>query len=348
MQPAVPNGESPFGYRGSRTDVVVTWAIRVVLAAVVGVALWLGWTYWRDSSVAQTGSQQARAVQNLHNLVSSRPNDAVLRERYGEALLAAGVRGEAIKQFEAALKINPEFTPALSALGLLAMDDRDWQKAEAYQTKIIDLLSKGEMAAQDVRLANAYYDLGTTLVEQRRYEEAVANLKESLRIKRDSSPVHYMLSVAYGRLNLVEEQKRELATVLAFDPKQAQANFDLGVILIKQGDIGQGAELLRIAADNAPSGVTLPLDELAKLGSAEKHLGVARRLEKAEPRKALAEARAAAAIEPALTDAVRMVARLWERLGDKTHALNAWERVAELSPGDAAAADAIKRLNDAK
>lgn len=346
--PPAPAEDSPFGYRGSRGDVAVTWAIRVVAAVLVAVVAWLGWSYWRDSTVAQTGSQQARAVANLHNLVASRPNDAVLRERYGEALLAAGSRGEAIAQFQAALKINPEFTPALSALGLLAMDDRDWKKAEGYQLKIIGLLAKGEMAAQDARLANAYYDLATTLVEEKRYEEAVANLKESLRIKRDSSPALYMLSVAYGRLGIVEEQKRALAVALSFDPKMAQANYDLGVILIKQGDIGNGAELLRIAADNAPSGVTLPADELAKLGSASEHLKAAKRLEASDPKKALAEARVAAAIDPASVDAVRLVARLWELRGDKTRALNAWERVSELLPGDPAATEAIKRLNNAK
>lgn len=344
-----PAGDTPFGYRRGRADTAVTWGIRIVLVAVIGVGGWLGWTYYRDSQVARTGSQQARAVQNLRNTVSSRPNDAVLRERLGEALLANGQRADAVAQFEAALTINPDFTPALSALGIIAMDQRDWKKAEGYQLKIIGLLINTEMASKDVRLANAYYDLGTTLVEERRYEEAVANLKESLRIKRDSSPAHYMLSVAYGKLGLVEEQKKELAIVVAFDPKEAQANYDLGVILVKQHDIGGGTELLRIAADNAPEGVALPQEELAKLGSAKDHLDAARRVEKSDPKKALAEARAAAAIDPSLADAVRLVALMWEKNGDTTKAVNAWERLLELVPGDKSATDAIQRLNpDAK
>jgi tetratricopeptide (TPR) repeat protein len=346
---ARPADETPFGYRRSRLDVALTWGIRLVLVAVIGVGGWLGWTYYRDSQVAKTGSQQARAVQNLRNMVASRPSDAVLRERLGEALLANGQRADAVVQFEAALKIDPAFTPALSALGIVAMDQREWKKAEGYQLKIISLLVGTEMASKDVRLANAYYDLGTTLVEERRYEEAVANLKESLRIKRDSSPAHYMLSVAYGKLGLVEEQKKELAIVVAFDPKQAQANYDLGAILVKQGDLGDGAELLRIAADNAPEGVALPVEELAKLGPAKGHLEAALRIQKSDPKKALAEARAAAAIDPTFSGAVRLVAVLWEKKGDKVKALNAWERLLELVPGDRSATDAIQRLSpDAK
>jgi len=344
------SGDSPFGVpQHGRLDAAVSWAIRIVLVAVIGVGIWLGWTYWRDSQVAQTGSQQARAVQNLRKNVASRPNDVVLRQRFGEALLANGQRAEAIAQFEAALKINKDYTPALSALGLIAMDEREWKTAEGYQVRIIGLLSATEMAAKDVRLANAYYDLGTTLVELRRYEEAVANLKESLRIKRDSSPAHYMLSVAYGKLGLPSEQKKELGIVVAFDPKHAQANFDLGVLLIKEGDAGQGAELVRIAADNAPEGVTMPQEELDKLGTAKDRLDAAVRLEKSEPKQALSEARVAAAIDPMSADAVRLVARLWEKNGDNLRASNAWERLLELVPEDPSATDAIRRLNpDAK
>jgi Tfp pilus assembly protein PilF len=201
------------------------------------------------------------------------------------------------------------------------------------------------MASKDAGLADVYYYLGTTYVEEKRYEDAVANLKKSLSIKRDSSPAHYMLATAYQRLNLPDMQAQELEIVVAFDPKQAQANYDLGMIALGKGDVAQAAELFRISADNAPAGVTQPKDELAKLGTASVHLASAQRLKSSDPAKALVEARIAAALDPASTPAVLLVAQLAEREKDTTRALNAWKRYLELVPGDKTATDAIQRLS---
>jgi Flp pilus assembly protein TadD len=205
------------------------------------------------------------------------------------------------------------------------------------------------MSGQDQRLANAYYYLGTTLVEMERTEEAVANLKESVRIKRDSAPVHYMLAVAYQRLGLPVQQKRELEIVVAFDPQDAQANYDLGLLLLREGEAAGAAELFRIAADRAPAGIAAPQEQLDALGESETRLAAARRYKDSDPKKALVEARIAAAIDPDDPEPVRLVAQLWEKAGDVKRAQNAWERLLELVPGDRQATDEIKRLNtDAK
>ncbi|MDO8964517.1 MAG: tetratricopeptide repeat protein [Coriobacteriia bacterium] len=340
-----PDGDSPFDATGRRGDRIVEWAIRIAAALAIGLVLYIGWSYYQDWRLSQTQSPAARAIANLRNSVGASPNSAILRVRFAEALLANGQRGEAIAQLDAALKIDPEFPSALSALGLIAMDQEEWPKAEGYWIKLIDILSKGEMAKNDQRLADAYYDLGTTLVELKRYEEAVTNLKESLRIKRDASPVHYMLSVAYARLGLPEQQQKELEIVVAFDPNLAQANYDLALLLLKKGDRATAAELLRIAVDRAPTGVELPQQELAKFGDAETHLALARSLKASDPKKALQEARIAAALDTMNADTVRLIAQLWDKTGDKTKAQNAWERLLELIPGDTEATAAIKRLN---
>jgi tetratricopeptide (TPR) repeat protein len=143
-------------------------------------------------------------------------------------------------------------------------------------------------------------------------------------------------------------QKQELAIVVAFDPKQAQANYDIGMLDLAAGDVAAAAESFRIAADNAPTGVTAPQAELDKLdaaGSASVRMASAQRLRSSDPKKALSEARVAAALDPANPDAVALVAQLWEKNGDKARALNAWNRLLELVPGDVTATDAVKRLS---
>lgn len=341
----VPSPEGRSRRSATSTDRWIKVATWTVVAAIVAVGAFLGWSYYSDVRLESTQSPAARAVANLRNIVAKTPNNATARVNLAEAMIANGQQNEAIDQLEAALKLDKGSAAALTDLGLIAMERREWKKAEGYWTQLIQMLSESEMSSKDQRLADVYYYLGTTLVEQKRYEEAVANLKESIAIKRDSSPVHYMLSVAYQRLNLPEMQRQELDTVLAFDPKEAQANYDAGVLLLKAGKTAEAAELFRISVDNAPSGVAAPQQELDKLGDAATHLATAKKLRADQPARALDEARIAAALDPSNAEAVRLVATLWETNKDPKRAQNAWERLLELVPGDKAATDAIKRLS---
>jgi tetratricopeptide (TPR) repeat protein len=336
---------SPFGRHGAPSDRwirVGTWAL---VLAVVLVAGFLAWNVYADKQQRDTQSPAARAVANLAGIVAKSPNLASARVRLAEAMMANGQQTEAIAQLEAALQIEKENVDALTDLGLIAMDRGEWAQSEQYWTKLISVLAAQEMSAQDQRLADVYYYLGTTFVEEKRYEEAVANLNESVKIKRDSSPVHYMLSVAYQRLGLPDRQEEELDIVLAFDPKQAQANFDKGMLLLKQGDTAGAAEYFRIAQDNAPGGITDPQKQLDLLGSASERLAQASQLQTSDPKRALTDARIAAALDPTSVPAVRLVAQLWEVEKDPKRAQNAWGRLLELVPGDVQATDAIKRLN---
>ena len=336
---------SPFGGHDVPADRYIRIATWVLAAAVVVVAIYLGYSYYSDVRLRDTQSPSARAVANLSAVVTKSPNVAMARVRLAEAMMADGQQAAAITQLEAALKIEKGNAAALTDLGLIAMQRSEWVKAEGYWTSLVTTLGTREMSGQDQRLADVYYYLGTTFVEEKRYEEAVANLKESIKIKRDSSPVHYMLSVAYQRLGLTDMQKEELTVVLAFDPMEAQANYDMGLILLKEGDIAGAAELLRISADRAPEGVDDPSKQLSLLGDASERLSEAVRLKSSDPKRALSDARIAAAIEPSNVSAVRLAAQLWEVNKDPKRAQNAWERLLELVPGDAMATDAVKRLS---
>jgi Flp pilus assembly protein TadD len=339
----------PFGPRIAPGDRWIKLATYLVIVAIVAVGGYLAWTYYGDYRIASTQSPSARAVANLEKVVAKAPSDPQARVQLAEALMANSQTDDAIAQLEAALKLDKANITALTDIGLIAMDRSEWKKAESYWLQLVQLLSGSEMSSKDQRLADVYYYLGTTLVEEQRYEEAVANLKQSVLIKRDSSPVHYMLAVAYQRLDLPEQQRQELDTVVAFDPTEAQANYDLGVLDLAAGDTAKAAELFRIAADNAPGNVTAPRDQLAKLGNASDRLKTAESLAADQPKRALTEARIAAALDPKNADAVSLVAHLWERTGDKSRAKNAWEHLLELVPGDATATQAIKRLSaDAK
>jgi tetratricopeptide (TPR) repeat protein len=335
-----------------RTDRWLDISVRAAFAVAVALAAVIGWMVWSNSQVQSVSSPAGRAVENLQKIVRGSPGNTNARIKLAEALSYAGRTDEAIEQYQAALKLTPDYVPALSGLATVAMMRRDYKTAESYWLKIIGLLDNSPTASRDARLDQAYYGLGVTYVDTKRWEEAVRSLKEALRIRSDASDTHYMLSIAYRELDYPDKQREELLITLAFDPNNAQANYDLGMLMLKAGDVPVAAELFRIAADKAPEGVELPQDELdtiAAKGSAADRLARARTRATTDIAAALAEARISAALDPARVDAVRLVGQLWEKKGDAPRALNAFKRLLEMAPSDEEANQAIKRLSaDAK
>jgi tetratricopeptide (TPR) repeat protein len=319
---------------------VVTW---VVTAVVVGLVAYLGYAYLSTQNRQENSSPAARSVANLSAIVREQPNSAPARVKLAQALAADGRVPEAVTQYQAALKIDPANIDALSGLGVVAMQRREFKTAEGYWLKVIDIQGTGEMATKDQRLEVAYYYLGTTYVEMKRYQDAVGYLKQALRIRKDASDTHYMLSVAYRGLKLDEQAQQELDITLAFDPNNAQANYDMGLLRAKAGEEATAAELFRRSIDNAPSDkLALPTAELKKFGDAATHLAQAKKLAATDPAKAVLEARIAAALDPKSVDALRIAAKAYDQLGKKTEATAVWQRILQLSPQDPEAVQATK------
>ncbi len=299
-------------------DGLVDVAIRVAVVAVLVLAAYVGFSYWSVS--------QARV------------------EAPAEADVTAA---EAIAGYKAILKRNPADVSALSGLANAEMAAKDFKSAESHWRKAIAVVGAASAEVADPRLEVAYYGLGVACLEMHRYQDALVALSESARMKNDASDTHYMLSVAYRGLARPDKQRAELSATVRLDPENAQAQYDLGLLALKQGDVASAAELLRVAADYAPATIQLPkleLDKIAAAGGAAERLAKARALAATDVMAALGEARTAAALDPTDSGAVRLVANLWDRRGDRDRALNAYRRLDELRPGDAEAARAIKRL----
>jgi tetratricopeptide (TPR) repeat protein len=335
-----------------RTDRWLDYALRALVVVILVLAAYLGYSYWTTTQQQAASSPEGRAIENLRRMVLGSPGNVNARVKLAEALAYAGRLDESVEQFQAALKLDPETIAALSGLATIAMERTDYKSAESYWLKVVGLLDTKSAATGDPRLEQAYYGLGVTYIDTKRFEEAVRALKEALRIKSSASDTHYMLSVAYRELAFPDKQREELLITLAFDPNNAQANYDLGLLHVKAGELAIASELFRIAADHAPEGITLPqdqLDTIAAKGSASDRLAKAQALAAKDPAGALTEARIASALDSGSVASVRLVAQLWEKQGNNERALNAWGRLLELAPTDQEATKAIKRLNaDAK
>ncbi len=321
-------------------------AIWVVVAAVLAVGAYLAFAVWQQNRNVVRSTPAARGVAELAALVKKQPNNIGLRMDLAQALVVAQQENSAVDQYRAILKVKKDYPPALSGLGFVAMKKKDWATGEGYFRRVVDLLSKTQTAEQDSGLETAYFYLGTALMEQKKYVDAVGYFKAALRLRRDASDTHYALAYTYKQLDSPKKYRDELEAAIAFDPTMPEANYDLGLLMLQEGDLGRAAELFRMSANGAP-GVDKPQVELDKLGPFKARMRTATDLEKKDPKKALEEARIAVALEPKDLDALRLLAVLWEANKDKDAAAGTYRRILTVAPGDAEATKAIERLTNA-
>lgn len=214
--------------RSKRLDTILTWSIVGLVVAVLGLGSYFGYTVYRDRQEAEEATPALRVLKAIRQSIRRNPNDAVLRVRLGEALVAAGKSQESIEQFNAALKIDPKHTGALIDLGQVAMMNKQYNEARAYFQKVIKLTEGAEFEGVSTRRETALFQLGMLELEARNYEAAVGNFKAALRIRKDASDTYYFLARALDRSGDPGAAIEQLQIALAFDPNFAQARYFLG------------------------------------------------------------------------------------------------------------------------
>jgi tetratricopeptide (TPR) repeat protein len=338
----VPDFKRLFDVRRYRPlDVAIAGVGLVVLV----LAVYLGLSVWLGNRLVVKSTPAERAIAAMVAAVRKNPNDINARMQLAQAFAVAGRDAEAVKQYEAVLSVNKDFTPAISGLGFQALLRKDWKQGEKYFRRVVDLLEPESGKGRDSSLEIAYYYLATALYEQGQYEEAVGYAKAAIRLRRDAADTHYLLANCYKKLEIADGYKKELETTLMFDPKMPEANYDYGLILLQKGDIAGAAEHFRTSADSAPN-IEKPQDQLEKLGPGSKRLAEAKRLEKTEPAKALVEARIAAALEPNSVETLVLLGKLYEANKQPDKALEVYRRVLRIDPGNEDALAGVKRVEN--
>ena len=118
------------------------------------------------------------------------PDFAEAHCNLGNALQQTGRIGEAIAQFEQALRIKPDFAGAHYNLG----------NAFLQEGKLGDAIGHYEQALRiKPDFADAHYNLGVALAQAGRMPEAIEQLKQALRIKPDFARAQNALSRLQAR-----------------------------------------------------------------------------------------------------------------------------------------------------
>ncbi len=322
-----------------------------VIAAIAVVVLvlgaYLGYSVWAQGRQIVDSTPAARAVAAVEARVRKNPNDIDARMQLAQALAVAGRDKDAVVQYEAALKISKDFAPAISGIGFLALQRKQFAEGETYFRRVIAILEPKHKSGPDAQLEIAYFYLGTALMEQKEYEEAANYYKKAILLRRDASDTHYALAFTYSKLGSDSKYREELENTLLFDPKMPEANYDYALLLLKDGDKAGAAEHLRTSIAAAPN-VDLPQDALDELGPFSDRLAAAKTKAAKDPKAALIEARIAVALEPQNVEALILLGDLAVKTGAKKHAAEMYQRVLVIEPNNASAKAGLEKVNNGK
>ncbi len=162
----------------------------------------------------------------------------------GIALGQAGRVGEAIRHYEQALRIKPDYVEAHYNLGIvLEQAGRVPEAREHYE--------------QALRIkpdyAEAHNNLGNVFLQEGKVSDAIGHYEQALQIKPDYADAHNNLGLALARLGRLQEAVGHWEQALRIKPDYAEAHCYLGIALGQSGRVGEAIrhleQALRIKPD---------------------------------------------------------------------------------------------------
>lgn len=317
-----------------RADSLLRIAILVLIASILGLGGLFGYTVWQGRQDELTATPAQRAIRDLEAAVKKDPNSAAARVRLAEALAAAGSLEAATKQLAVAIKLDKNHTGAYLDLGILAMQAKEYGRAETDFKKVLELTQGTQFEAMNARREQALFHLGEIELAQKRYEDAVGYFKGAVRIRKDASDTYYLLAQALRGMGEDVAALKQLDAALVFDPNYPEAHYLYGTILLGNGDRINAAVHLRKSADLAPDQKE-PAAALKKLGSAGDAIDAGRdALDAGRPGAALDQALLARAIAPEDPAATLFYADVLMKKGDRAQAIEALKKALTDAPDD--------------
>jgi tetratricopeptide (TPR) repeat protein len=207
------------------------------------------------------------AIRVFENALRIEPDYAEGHHNLGKALWRAGKRPEAIREYEYVLRLKPDLAEEYYLLGIAL-----WQTGKGPEA-----IRKYEDALRlKPDYAEAHSNLGGALAQTGKIEDAIAHYEQALRIKPDLAEAHYNLALALAQLGRAQEAIGHLELALRIKPDFAEVHYSLANGLAQTGKIEEAIahyeQALRIKPDLAEAHGNLGF-ALARLGRVPEAVG---------------------------------------------------------------------------
>jgi tetratricopeptide (TPR) repeat protein len=187
----------------------------------------------------ETQGNWQQAAAEYQKILDINPQLLGIHARLGRALLSMPQPSPAViadvkKNFEQELEIDPRNASAEYVLGDLAKDDGDLSTAIRHFSRATKL---------DNGFADAYLGLGSALVSNKQFAEAIPPLETYEQLAPDSPTGHYQLALAYSGAGRKEDANREasLQRQSAQSLEQTKRRVSQGMMQQQNGEAGSQA-----------------------------------------------------------------------------------------------------------
>ena len=195
----------------------------------------------------------------------------------GQALNDAGKTQAAITAYQAALKIDPDYTDDIVNLGVAYLQvkrpdlaivqlrralELDPNQLSAHNAIATILADEGKMAeavdrlqkalAIDPKYIGAYVTLGNVLERQGKLPEAVAQYERAVEIDPDSANARNNLGTALASLGQFDRAIAQYGAVLESDPQNSGTRFNLAIALTRNHTTAEAITQFREAIQSSP------------------------------------------------------------------------------------------------
>ena len=195
---------------------------------------------WR---VLQAAGSPAEALREFERALEIRPDFADAHYNLGIALYNRGEVDQAIAHYRKALEIEPDSVNAHTNLGNILAGRGELDKAVAQYQKALEVRPD---------FADAHLDLGNVLAEQGRVDESVAQFERALEINPDSAEAHYNIGNAISGRGRLDGAIAHYQRAIAIKPDYADAHVNLGNALARRGQFDEAIACYKRALQIKP------------------------------------------------------------------------------------------------
>ncbi len=212
--------------------------------------------------MAQAYLQSGRtkeALDELDQAILAAPNNAGLRNFYGQVCFMTGRNETAEAALRKALELDPDLTDAHNNLG--ALYDRMGRKDDAEREYRLALAAPAYPTPEKVHL-----NLGLLYASQGRDEEAIHEYRKAVELSPKYYQAHFELAALLDRTGRLDEAVREYEVAAPGYSSSGDYFYRLGFGYFRIGDRSRAREKLTRAIEISPgSEAAAKSDELLKV-----------------------------------------------------------------------------------
>ncbi len=196
----------------------------------------------------------------------------------GEAYDKIGEYDLAIEEFEAALRLNPNYFFSLSNLGNIYGKKKEYGQAISYTQKALQqkwdyapghynlakalhMTGNPDKAMSSYRSAikynpyfeEAFFNLGFLAMERKQFEEAMGSFKSFLKMQPRHPKAHFGLATSYAMMGKKEEAKQHYENAITYDPEFLSPYINLANLHMATGNTMEAKNLLKMVLLKNPN-----------------------------------------------------------------------------------------------